>query len=270
MTVHDVVAWLEEFAPLHLAEEWDNVGLLLGDTRRSLSRVMTCLTLTADVADEATRENVDLIVSHHPILFRPVQRLTTGTREGELLLKLIAAGVSVYSPHTAFDSAADGINAELSRLFELSDVQPLRPMAAPEAGNDDELPAGSGRFGRLPEGTDLTGFMQVVKEKLGVPHLQFVGDPARRIEQVGIACGSAAEFLRDAAGHGCDVLLTGEARFHACLEARDLEIAMVLPGHYASERPAVEGLADRIGQQFSDLEVWPSRVESDPVQWSVS
>ncbi|MFG0335729.1 MAG: Nif3-like dinuclear metal center hexameric protein [Maioricimonas sp. JB049] len=270
MTVHDVLAWLEEFAPLDLAEQWDNVGLLLGDTRRPLSRVMTCLTLTADVADEAIEEKVGLIVSHHPILFRPVQRLTCDTREGELLQRLIAAGISVYSPHTAFDSAADGINAELSRLFQLSDVRPLRPIAGPEAGNLPEVPVGAGRYGRLPEPTDLAGFLQLVKEKLGVSHLQFVGDSGRRITQVAVACGSAAEFLPYAAGHGCDVLLTGEARFHACLEARDLEIALVLPGHYASERPAVESLATRIGQQFADLEVWPSRVETDPVQWSVS
>ncbi|MEW4529712.1 Nif3-like dinuclear metal center hexameric protein [Maioricimonas sp. JC845] len=270
MTIHDVVTWLEGFAPLELAEDWDNVGLLLGDTRRPAKRIMTCLTLTLDVAEEAIREQVDLVVSHHPILFRPVQRLTFATAEGELVQRLIAAGISVYSPHTAFDSAADGINAGLSRLFGLADVQPLRPAAGTDSSESGTETLGSGRFGRLPEATDLAGFLELVKEKLGVSHLQFVGDPGRRIEQVAVACGSAAEFLRDAARLGCDVLLTGEARFHACLEARDLEIAMVLPGHYASERPAVEELAGRIGQQFNNLDVWASRVESDPVKWSVS
>lgn len=270
MTIHDVVTWLEGFAPLELAEDWDNVGLLLGGTRRPAKRIMTCLTLTLDVAEEAIREQVDLVVSHHPILFRPVQRLTFATAEGELVQRLIAAGISVYSPHTAFDSAADGINAGLSRLFGLTDVQPLRPMERPLDGSPGGTVLGSGRFGQLPEATDLAGFLELVKEKLGVSHLQFVGDPGRRIEQVAVACGSAAEFLRDAARHGCDVLLTGEARFHACLEARDLEIAMVLPGHYASERPAVEELAGRIGRQFNNLDVWASRVESDPVKWSVS
>ena len=108
----------------------------------------------------------------------------------------------------------------------------------------------------------------MVKQALQIDHTWFVGDTASKIRRVGIACGAAAEFMDDAARHDCDVLLTGEARFHACLEARTRGIALVLPGHYPTERPAMESLAERLANQFPDLNVWASSVEADPVQWS--
>src|SRR5712692_751965 len=108
ITVGNVVDFLGQFAPLELAADWDNVGLLLGDSAAGVRRVMTCLTVTPDTAAEAVETGVELIVSHHPVLFRAVQRLTTATAEGRMLLTLLRAGVAVYSPHTAFDNAAGG------------------------------------------------------------------------------------------------------------------------------------------------------------------
>src|SRR5216683_240237 len=98
-----ILDYLEQFAPLSLAAEWDNVGLLLGDRSAPIQRVMTCLTVTPETAAEAVDENAQLIVTHHPILFRPIQRLTSATPEGRMLLALAKAGVAVYSPHTASD-----------------------------------------------------------------------------------------------------------------------------------------------------------------------
>src|SRR5947209_7400362 len=108
--VADLVQALQALAPLELAEDWDNVGLLLGDPSTSVQRVLTCLTVTPESAAEALEAKVQLIVSHHPVLFRAVKRLTTATPEGRMLLELLRAGVAVYSPHTAFDNAPGGIN----------------------------------------------------------------------------------------------------------------------------------------------------------------
>jgi dinuclear metal center YbgI/SA1388 family protein len=275
--VADIVEFLQDFAPLELAEEWDNVGLLIGAAQRDVKRVMTCLTLTPDVAAEGVAGGVDLIVTHHPVLFRAVQRLTDETAQGRMLLELIAGRISVYSPHTAFDSAADGVNRQLAESLGLQEIQPLRPLAAgPDPGvgaadgaDKSAISLGSGRFGALSAPLTLKDFNQRVKSALGVQHLQYVGDEHRPIRRVAVACGAAAEFLEDAARHGCDVLLTGEARFHACLEAEAAGVALVLPGHYATERPAVEQLASRIGGHFPEVECRASTAERDPVQWSV-
>ena len=113
-------------APPALAADWDNVGLLLGEGAAEVRRVMTCLTVTPDSAAEAVAEGVQLVVTHHPILFRAVKRLTDATPEGRMLLSLARGGVAVYSPHTAFDDARDGINELLARRLGLTDVGPLR------------------------------------------------------------------------------------------------------------------------------------------------
>lgn len=266
VSIGDVAGWLRGLAPLELAEEWDNVGLLVGDASRPVRRVMTCLTLTSDVAREAAREGAQLVVTHHPLLFKAARRLTADTAEGRILLALIEAGIAVYSPHTAFDSAEEGINAQLAEALGLADVRPLRPATAGEA---PQSPTGGGRYGRLPQGLSLAAFLERVREKLGAGPLQYVGDLARSVHVGGVACGSAAEFIPDAVRCGCDVLLTGEARFHALLEARDLGLALVLPGHYATERPGVEVLARQIAAQFPALDVWASREETDPLAWSI-
>src|SRR5690349_5952960 len=126
-----VLDYLEQFAPRHLAAEWDNVGLLLGDRAGRAQRVMTCLTVTPEVAAEAVEEKAQLIVTHHPILFRPVKRLTASNPEGRMLLALIRAKVAVYSPHTAFDNTRGGINDLLAARLGLTDVAPLRKRDGP-------------------------------------------------------------------------------------------------------------------------------------------
>jgi len=263
-TIAEVVADLESFAPRKIAEDWDNVGLLLGDPDRPANGVMTCLTLTPDVAEEAIQREAKLIVAHHPILFRAVKRITTETVDGKMLLDLIENKVAVYSPHTAFDNAEKGINPWLAGKLGLQQIEPLRPDL-----ERVELP-GSGRWGRLPSSLTWDQFRSLIKERLGLDQFQFVTPRHEVIDGVGIACGSAAEFLNDANRTGCQVFITGEARFHSCLEARSLGIGLVLLGHYASERPAVEMLADRLQKEFADLEVWASQSESDPIQWEAA
>ncbi|ETX05677.1 MAG: NGG1p interacting factor 3 protein, NIF3 [Candidatus Entotheonella gemina] len=264
MQIRDVLTFLRTFAPPQLSENWDNTGLLVGREQDDVTAVLTCLTLTPEVAQEAVARGVQLVVSHHPVLFRPVQRIAGDTAEGAMLLDLIRAGIGVYSPHTSYDSAREGINQQWAEAFGLASICPLRSFG--EGGDTDGL--GAGRQGLLHNPVRLEAFVEVVKQTLGVAHTQYVGEPNRCVQRVAIACGAAAEFMTDAAAQGCDVLLTGEARFHACLEARTLDIALVLPGHYATERPAMERLAEILQHRFPELDVAASRAETDPIRWA--
>lgn len=362
-TVATIIDYLEHFAPRHLAAEWDNVGLLLGDRAGVVKRVMTCLTATPETAAEAVEARAQLIVSHHPILFRPVQQLTTATPEGRMLLSLVQAQVAVYSPHTAFDNTLGGINDMLARRLGLSDVQALRPGSGPgqckivvfvpdsdlakvsdamfgagagrigaysecsfrlagtgtffgldaanptigKKGRREEVsewrlevvcpahavarvvaamrqahsyeePAfdiyplqavsavGEGRLGRIGP-TPLTKLAKTVKQKLGCGPIQVVGNPQRKIERLAIVCGAGGDFVKDAVRAGADVLLTGEARFHDYLLAEANNLALVLPGHYATERPGVEELATLMQKEFPDVKVWASEREKEPAIW---
>src|SRR5687768_581293 len=259
-SLREICAFLDAFAPPRLAEEWDNVGLLVGDAGQPIERIMTCLTITPASAAEAVRERADLIVTHHPLPFKPLKRLTSDDTPGRLLLALIRAGIAIHSPHTAFDSAAAGVNQQLAEGLGLTDIAPLVPA-------DDHQPLGSGRFGRLAPPRKLADLAARLKPFLKIDRLQLVGDPQVPIERAAVACGSAGSFLEPAIQAGCQLLVTGETSFHTCLEAEARGIALLLTGHYASERFAVERLAEILARQFAGLTVWASRDESEPLAW---
>jgi dinuclear metal center YbgI/SA1388 family protein len=257
----DICGFLDRFAPPQLAEEWDNVGLLVGDRRADVGRIMTCLTITPASVAEAVDERADLIVTHHPLPFRPLKRLTGDTTQGRMLLDLIAAGTAVYSPHTAFDSAAEGINQRLAEGLGLKEIAPL--VTLPDA----EIGGGAGRLGLLDPGVAVSQVAAQLKEFLSVNQLQLVGDATRTVGRVAVACGSAGQFLTEAQQSGCELFVTGETNFHTCLEAEATGVALLLTGHFASERFAVEALADRLTAEFPKIAVWPSRRERDPLGW---
>jgi dinuclear metal center YbgI/SA1388 family protein len=364
-TVAAVVEFLERIAPPALAADWDNVGLLLGESTAEVRRMMTCLTVTPDSAAEAVAEGAQLIVTHHPILFRSVKRITDATAEGRMLWALARANVAVYSPHTAFDDADGGINDLLARRLGLNSIGPLRRREAgrsckvvvftpekdleqvseamfaagagrigqysecsyrlfgagtlfgsdaanptvgqkgrreqvaewrletvcPEAdvsavlaavrrAHSYEEPAidvyplqpsassqGVGRIGVLPEARPLGAFAESVKQALNVGLVQIVGEAEREVRRVAIACGAGGELLPDAVRARADVLLTGEARFHDTLAAQAQGLALLLPGHHATERCGVEDLADRLKTEWPDAAIWASRRERDPSAW---
>ena len=257
-TITAIAAFLGQIAPYRLAEEWDNVGLLVGDETRNAAKVMTCLTVTPASADEATELGANLIVTHHPMPFVATKRLTPDTTTGGLLLKLIEARVAVFSAHTAFDSAPDGINDRLAAGLGLRGVAPLVPHVEGQ---------GTGRWGWLSDSITLAELVQRLKRFLSIERLQLVGNGERLIRTVAVGCGAADELLEAAHANGCDAMVLGEARFHTCLAAEAYDMGLLLPGHFASERFAVERLAEVIAGQFPDVTVWPSRSETDPIRW---
>jgi dinuclear metal center YbgI/SA1388 family protein len=253
---------LAQTAPLRLAESWDNVGLLVGDRSRSISRIMTCLTVTPNVVDEAINDQADLIVTHHPLPFKPLQRITSDSIAGGMLLRLIGAGVAIYSAHTAFDSAAGGINQMWAELLGLESVEPL---IVDDADAEATPLVGSGRLGRLAEPEPLGRLLSRASVAVGATAPRRVGDADQVVTKIALACGSGGSFLSAARRRGCDAMITGEATFHTCLEAESLGIGLGLLGHYWSERFAMERLADSLLEEFPASTVWPSRSEHDPV-----
>ena len=281
-----VCSSLASIAPLRLAEEWDNVGLLVGDRRASIEKVMTCLTVTPNVVSEALEQQVGLIVTHHPLPFKPLARITSDSVAGEMLLRLVGAKVAVYSAHTAFDSASTGINQRWAERLGLQSVEalvagtesavvsshpetegsvlPIEGTVLPIEGT--VLPIeGTGRLGRLPEPESLHSLVSRAASAVGATSPRYVGDPERKVSKIGLACGSGGSFLPAVRRRGCDVLITGEATFHACLEAEAYGIGMGLLGHYWSERFAMENLAEALALKFPELSIWASSSEHDPL-----
>ncbi len=259
-TVGTVAECLEQFAPAKLAEEWDNVGLLVGDSAWLVERVMTCLTITSETVAEAIDGRANLIVTHHPLPFHPLKSITTDSTVGRLLLDLITARIAVCSPHTAFDSARAGINQHLAIGLGLQEISPLI------VSEGVDLDVGVGRCGNLGEDITLKEVVERVKNFLGIQRLQVVGGDEQAVSRVAIVCGSGGSFLETAIARGCDCLITGETTYHTCLEAAARKVSLVLPGHFASERFALLSLADYLADLLAGVEVWASRTEHDPVR----
>jgi len=264
VTVDDIARFLDAFAPLRLAEPWDNVGLLLGDRQHPVSSIMTCLTVTAATVEEAVSRGAELIVVHHPLPFVALKRLTTDSPDGRSLWSLAGAGISIYSPHTAFDSAPEGINQRLAVGIGLAEVEPLTTRIEDVDGRR----LGAGRCGRLMPPTPLAVVADRVKHFLRIERLQVVGSLHAHVTKIAVGCGSAGELLADARRAECDCFVTGEARFHTALEAEGTGMALVLAGHYASERFAVEWLAELLAREFPATHVWASTNERDPLLWA--
>jgi len=250
--------YLESLAPVRLSADWDNVGLLVGDREAQVERIMTCLTMTAATVAEAIERRASLVVVHHPLPFRPLKRLTADTPEGRYLLDLLGAHIQIFSPHTAWDSAPGGVNQNLAEGIGLTKIEPLLADVLDPA-------VGEGRLGSLPAGSQVVDLVKRVKQFLDIPHIRIVGVQDQPIERVAVACGSAATFLAAAKDRGCQVLLTGEASFHHCLAAEADGIILLLAGHFASERFAMQNLADALTDRFTELDIWCSQSERDPI-----
>lgn len=257
--VSEMVRYLKSIAPLEIAAEWDNVGLLLGDPQLEVKRVMTCLTLTPSVVDEAIAKGVNFIVTHHPILFRGMKSITTSNPEGLSIWKLIQNGVSVYSAHTSFDNTRNGINDLIAARLGLKEIGPLRKAT-------DINPFGEGRIGSLAARVPLRQFAELVRKVTKADTIQISGNPDKEVGTIAIACGAGGEFLRDASKMRAHVFLSGEVRFHECLSAIAGGMAVCMTGHYASERLGIEALAERIREQLTGVDALCSENDLDPIR----
>lgn len=260
ITLEAVCQQLAQIAPLQLAESWDNVGLLVGKRSQAVARVMTCLTIAPDVVAEAIEQDADLVIAHHPLPFSAIQKITSDTIVGSMLIDLIGARIAVYSAHTAFDSAAEGINQQWAQRLQLQKTRPLTQ-------SDQERPeVGAGRIGELPAPRPLGELVCEAARLVSATSPRLVGPSSKLVSRIAVACGSGGSFLAAARRQGCDALITGEANFHSCLEAESSDIGLGLLGHYWSERFAMEWLAEQLGEQFEGLRIWASHREHDPIQ----
>jgi dinuclear metal center YbgI/SA1388 family protein len=257
MNMRQIVAYLQKLAPLELAEGWDSVGLLIGDPDGPIERLMVCLTVMSATVDEAIAQGAQLIVAHHPLPFRPLAKIVCSDPTGQMVWKLCRHGISLYSPHTAWDNAPEGINQRIARRLELEAIRPMIP-------HPTNPIVGSGRYGTLSKALPAEDLLELARCALPKAQLRWIGRPGRMIDRIGIACGSGGGLISAAAAADCQVLITGEATYHQALEASHRGIDLLLLGHGPSERFAIDELAGALALQFPSLDVWSSRDEWDP------
>ncbi len=237
LRVQDAFDFLEKLAPTSLAEEWDPVGLQVGSLKEELHGVLVSLDVTETALWEAVEHDCNLLVTHHPLFFKPLKRLDDRTPVSRCARLAAQMGVNVVSFHTNLDATERGLNDQLARRLGLKGLKPLLPSRDPRRPR-----AGLGRIGKTPK-SNLGKFVAGVGKRLGLEHLRFVGNPKHPVERVAVMTGSGAGYFNEAKAAGADVLVTGDVKYHPALDALAEGIALIDIGHFAGEIGMVPWLA---------------------------
>lgn len=251
MKLSDILAFLRDIAPEETAYEDDPVGLHIEPQAKEIDCVAVCLDCTLPIAEEAARRSARLVVTHHPLIYHPLRRLSEEIPTAAVAMALVRAGIGLYSMHTNWDAADGGINDTLAERLGLRSVRRLAPAGA----------ASIARIGELARPMPLDDFARYVEERLGCKGTNalrwVIGRPAgdRSIQKVAVCGGAGAFLLPDALREKADAFVTSDVRHHEFLEAAAAGIALIDAGHEATETPGMQELARRLAERFPELSV---------------
>ena len=256
--VSDILKFIESLAPRHMAENWDNVGLLCGSRNQPVTKVLVALDPFEGVCREAAELGAELIVTHHPLIFMPAKSVTDDTSIGRSIMMLCREGISAINAHTNLDQTPGGVNDVLARTLGLHDIQIVNPVAG-------DVPYGLMRMGTVPE-QPLDRFLGTVKESLRCDGLRFVdgGKPVRKVAVGGGACSGGMMEVLDA---GCDTFVTADVKYNQFWDAHDLGLNLIDAGHFHTENPVVPVLAAKIAEAFPDVAVKISETHHDCMKY---
>ena len=361
MKLKTFIKKIEEKYPLNLAYNWDNVGLIVGDYDRDIKKVMVVLEANESVVDEAINKNMDLIITHHPFIFSKINKVNTSDLKGRLIHKLIKNDISIYSMHTNFDIAFDGLNDYFVDMLELKNVKILdktksetlyklavyvpkthidnvrialgnsgaghlgnykdcsfttegegrfKPCegANPYIGQEGALESvhevkietivpqkildkvissmikahpyeevaydlyklenkgeslGLGRYGKLKENITFKSLGMILKDKLDMKYLRVVGNLNDEVSKIAIVTGSGADMVKKAYKAGCDVLITGDMKYHDAQDTLDMGMKVIDCGHFDTEKVFADIMFDYINENF-DIDIVKSDVNLNP------
>ncbi|MFO7963612.1 MAG: Nif3-like dinuclear metal center hexameric protein [Desulfobacterales bacterium] len=264
-SVWDVISVMEKLAPPELAEQWDNPGLQVGDDRRQVRNIWVALDASPPVVDAACCEGIDMLITHHPLLIRPVKSIDVQTPFGKIVQKALRHNLAVFSAHTNLDAVSGGINDMLARRLELQDIDCFSPASEPNRGVSH---FGIGRIGNLRAPMTLIELSKFVKLRTGPPHLKIVGHHGLTVCRVAVCSGSGSGIMADFFASDAHVLISGDVKYHDARDAESLNRALIDIGHFASEHLMLDVLAQRVQQECDllgyELRVQACRLEKDP------
>jgi dinuclear metal center YbgI/SA1388 family protein len=269
--VADMVTLMEKLAPPYLAESWDNCGLQVGALQWPVQKVWVALDPLLGVIESAARQHVDLVITHHPLIFKPLRSIDLDTPEGKIVAAALGAKTAIFAAHTNLDSAADGINDVLARRIGLERLIPLVP--AKPLANADWPPAhphatGMGRIGCLQPSLTVALFAQQIKKQLALKNVKVAGQADREVRKAAVCSGSGGGLLADFLASGAEVFVSGDLRYHDARAVQEAGRALIDIGHFASEHLIVDALFQQLAKAAADhgwnVLIEPCRIEQDP------
>lgn len=256
----EIIEKLEALAPPQLKEEWDNVGLLVGDEKQRIGKIYVCLDVTSENVSEATDFGADLIISHHPLIFKPLYSVTERDSTASIVRTLIRNNICVYSMHTNFDKADGGMNDILAERLGLENIRRFTPDECFDAvGNKLD---GIGRIGVLERPMTVREFMAHIKEALGCKAMKYVGDPEEAVQSVALCSGSGGSDIYTAYRSGADIYVTADLNHHHAQTAKEINLNVVDAGHFETENIICDFMENFLYENFSGIEVMKSTAVS--------
>ncbi len=244
----DVLKILDGMAPFSTAEEWDNPGLQAGFPSDEIKKILIALDPTIGALQRAGERNAQLLLTHHPLIFKGLTSINPDIYPGDVIVGAIKSGISVVAVHTNLDVARGGINDILARKIGLKDMEALLMKA-----NASDRLDGLGRIGDLPEGMSLAAAARIVMDAVGSTGLMVMGSPDRDIQRIAILGGAGGSELSHASEKGADLYITGDIRHHEALMAQTLGLALIDAGHFNMERAAMHVFANDLRDRMKGL-----------------
>ena len=254
MKCREILDLLEKEYPIECAEEWDNPGLLLGDENVAVDKIMVALDAVDSVIEQAARENVQLLVTHHPLIFSSVRQINNRSVNGRRILKLAQKGIACYAMHTNFDIRGMAqINEEQLGLKECSVLF--------QTGEKDGKEEGIGRVGRLSEKMTLAELSEHVKASFQISGVLCYGKADLLVERAAVSSGSGKSMVKSACKAGAQVLITGDIDYHTAIDAMEDGLAIIDAGHYGTEYIFIEYMTKKLRKLCPSCEIIPAKQE---------
>jgi len=250
ITVSDVMEFMQTLAPRELKMDWDNVGLNCGSSKAPVGKILVALDPFEHVCREAVEVGADLLVTHHPLIFRPWPVVTDDAAICRGLMELVRHGISHFCAHTNLDCAEGGVNDVLAAALGLADITKVPT---------DNM--GMLRMGQVEEQT-LGEFLPVVKEKLGCAGLRY-WDAGKPVHKVAVGGGACSGSIYDVIRAGCDTLVTADVKYNEYWDAYEQGLNLIDAGHFHTENPVCAVLAEKLQQAFPEISVVLSKNHGD-------
>ena len=248
MICSDIIQKIEERYPTRYALEWDNVGLLAGRMDKEIKKIYIALDATDEVIDEAVTWGADMLLTHHPMIFKPVKRVTDQDFIGRRLMKMIQNDLSYYAMHTNYD--VKGMAALSAEYLDMEDMEVL-DVTSVENGIEE----GIGRVGSLKCEMTLTQCCEFVKEKLVLPNIKVFGNLGTKVKRIAVSPGSGKSVISSALAKQADVLVTGDVDHHEGIDAVAQGLTVIDAGHYGTEYIYVEDMCKFCQEHFPQIEI---------------
>ena len=262
MTINDITSYLESIAPTHLQESYDNAGLLVGNSQTEVTGVLTTLDCLEATIAEAKQRGCNLIVAHHPIVFRGLKRFNGSNYVERTIIKAIKEDVAIYAIHTNLDNVrSQGVNERIAQRLGLENLRLLGPKN--EEGN-----IGSGMIGELPEALAETDFLTLVKDRLQTGAIKHTELLNQKVKTVALCGGAGGFLLNKAIAAGAQAFVTSDYKYHEFFDA-DGHLLLCDVGHYESEQYTTELLAELLTKEFPNFAVYTTEVNTNPVRYFV-